>query len=88
MDGWGLRDQKNCNSVKLAETPNFDKFFKSYPSCKLEASGEYVGLPANQIGNSEVGHMNIGSGRVVLQSLPRINEAFKDNKVFMILVPQ
>ena len=84
MDGWGLRDQKNCNSVKLAQTPNFDKFFKSYPSCKLEASGEYVGLPANQIGNSEVGHMNIGSGRVVLQSLPRINEAFKDKKVFDI----
>ena len=54
-------------------------FLKTFPNCKLEASGEHVGLPPRQIGNSEVGHMNLGSGRVVLQSLPKINLAFKKN---------
>ena len=73
MDGWGLSNETKYNSVYLAKTPNFDKLLKTYPSCKLEASGEYVGLPSNQIGNSEVAHMNIGSGRVILQSLPRID---------------
>ena len=84
MDGWGLSNETKYNSVHLAKTPNFDELLKTYPSCKLEASGEYVGLPANQIGNSEVGHMNIGSGRVVLQSLPKIDKAFIDNKVSQI----
>ena len=84
MDGWGLSNETKYNSVHLAKTPNFDKLLKTYPSCKLEASGEYVGLPSNQIGNSEVGHMNIGSGRVILQSLPRIDKAFTDNKVSQI----
>ena len=84
MDGWGLSNETKYNSVHLAKTPNFDKLLKTYPSCKLEASGEYVGLPSNQIGNSEVGHMNIGSGRVILQSLPRIDKAFTDNKISQI----
>ena len=70
--------------INRVPTPNFDELLKTYPSCKLEASGEYVGLPSNQIGNSEVGHMNIGSGRVILQSLPRIDKAFIDNKVSQI----
>ncbi len=84
MDGWGLTNETKYNSVHLANTPNFDKLLKTYPSCKLEASGKHVGLPTKQIGNSEVGHMNIGSGRVILQSLPRINKAFSDNKVSQI----
>ena len=84
MDGWGLSNETKYNSVHLAKTPNFDKFLKTYPSCKLEASGEHVGLPSSQIGNSEVGHMNIGSGRVILQSLPRIDKAFTDNKISQI----
>jgi len=84
MDGWGLSNETKYNSVHLAKTPNFDELLKSYPSCKLNASGEHVGLPTNQIGNSEVGHMNIGSGRVILQSLPRIDKAFIDNKVSQI----
>ena len=84
MDGWGLSNETKYNAVYLAKTPNFDKLQKTYPSCKLEASGESVGLPSNQIGNSEVGHMNIGSGRVILQSLPRIDKAFTDNKVSQI----
>ena len=84
MDGWGLSNETEYNSVHLAKTPNFDELLKTYPSCKLEASGEYVGLPSNQIGNSEVGHMNIGSGRVILQSLPRIDKAFNDNKISQI----
>ena len=72
MDGWGLSNETKYNSVHLAKTPNFDKLIKTYPSCTLEASGDYVGLPSNQIGNSEVGHMNIGSGRVILLSLIHI----------------
>ncbi len=82
MDGWGHSNKKKYNAVKLAKTPNFDYFLKFYQNCYLNASGENVGLPENQIGNSEVGHMNIGSGRIVLQTLPRINEAIKKKSIF------
>ena len=77
MDGWGLNNDKKNNAVALAKTPNYSFFLRNFPNSKLEASGEYVGLPPGQIGNSEVGHMNLGSGRIVLQSLPKINLAFK-----------
>lgn len=73
MDGIGLRDEKNGNGFKLANTPNLDKLMTIYPNSKLVASGEEVGLPINQIGNSEVGHLNIGAGRIVYQPLQRIN---------------
>ena len=81
MDGWGINKDINHNAVAQAETPNVDNLSKTYPFSTLEASGEYVGLPVYQVGNSEVGHMNLGSGRVVIQTLPRINQAFENNEI-------
>ena len=74
MDGWGLSASTDANAVALAETPNFDRVMAECPSTTLTASGEAVGLPPGQIGNSEVGHMNIGAGRVVWMDLPKINK--------------
>ncbi len=81
MDGWGLRKSKDNNAVALANTPNYDYFSKNFSFSKLTASGKDVGLPAGQIGNSEVGHTNLGCGRIVLQSLPKINSAFKNKEI-------
>ncbi len=81
MDGWGIEKNIKNNAIRLAKTPNYDKLIKNFPSSFLKASGNSVGLPKNQIGNSEVGHMNIGSGRVILQSLPKIDKAFKENQI-------
>ncbi len=81
MDGWGIDKESDFNAVTLAKTPNVNYLSKKYPYSTLEASGEHVGLPPGQVGNSEVGHMNLGSGRVVLQTLPRINKAFANNKI-------
>ena len=67
LDGFGLNPSAENNAVKEAHTPNFDRYFSSYPTTKLEASGPDVGLPAGQMGNSEVGHMTIGSGTIVKQ---------------------
>ena len=83
MDGWGLDNDKKNNAVALAKTPNYNFFLRNFPNSKLEASGEYVGLPKGQIGNSEVGHMNLGSGRVILQSLPKINLSLKKQNFFI-----
>lgn len=73
LDGWGYREQPADNAVALAETPVFDRLWARGPRTLLSACGEDVGLPAGQIGNSEVGHMNLGAGRVVFQDLPRID---------------
>ena len=81
MDGWGLDKKSEFNAVELAQTPNFDYLSKNYPYSTLDASGEAVGLPKGQVGNSEVGHMNLGSGRVVLQTLPKIDRAFSDDQI-------
>lgn len=80
MDGIGLAESGSGNAYSLAKTPNLDKYFKIYPHTTLEASGEAVGLPKGQMGNSEVGHMNIGAGRVVYQSLTRVNKAMEENQ--------
>lgn len=77
MDGYGLAAPNSTNAVSLAKKPNLDRIFKTYDTKKLDASGEAVGLPEGQMGNSEVGHMNIGAGRIVWQSLSRINNAIK-----------
>lgn len=82
MDGVGIRDKKEGNAVKLANKPNLDYLFNTYPHSKLEASGELVGLPAGQMGNSEVGHTNIGAGRIVYQPLQLITEKIKDGSFF------
>ena len=75
MDGWGWREAEEMNAVRLARTPVFDRLWQSCPHAFLDASGEDVGLPHGQIGNSEVGHMNLGAGRIVLQDLLKIDRA-------------
>ncbi|MFC5282132.1 2,3-bisphosphoglycerate-independent phosphoglycerate mutase [Pedobacter alpinus] len=79
LDGWGYGNNDSSNAIIAANTPFFDKCVAEYPNSRLEASGEAVGLPAGQMGNSEVGHMNLGAGRVVYQELGRINKAVKDS---------
>lgn len=80
MDGWGYGRSDNSNAVLAANTPFFDDCLKRYPNAKLEASGEAVGLPAGQMGNSEVGHMNLGAGRIVYQELGRLHKAVADGE--------
>lgn len=82
MDGYGLAEPSDSNAVTLAKKPFLDKLFSEYPKNVLQASGEAVGLPEGQMGNSEVGHLNLGAGRVVYQSLTRINVAIKDGSFF------
>lgn len=77
LDGFGLRKDKYGNAITAAGTPNLDKLKKLYPYTTLEASGKFVGLPEGQMGNSEVGHLTLGAGRVILQDLERINEEIK-----------
>lgn len=78
LDGWGYGKKDKSDAAYAANTPFFDSMLQNYPNSKLEASGEAVGLPAGQMGNSEVGHMNLGAGRVVYQELGRINKAITD----------
>ncbi len=78
LDGWGLSDRSAHNAVAQAHTPAFDRLMRDYPNATLMACGEDVGLPEGQMGNSEVGHTNIGAGRVVWMDLPKINNAIKD----------
>lgn len=82
LDGYGLRDEIQGNAVKLASTPMFNQLLEKYPHTSLEASGLSVGLPSGQMGNSEVGHTNIGAGRVVYQPLEMINQKIKDGSFF------
>lgn len=82
LDGCGLRDEANGNAFKNAKKPNFDKLWSNYPHSKLIASGEEVGLPKGQMGNSEVGHMNIGAGRIVYQPLGLINKKINDKEFY------
>ena len=84
MDGYGLREEKYGNAIAEANTPNLDYFFKNYPNIKLGASGLDVGLPDGQMGNSEVGHLNIGAGRVVYQSYTRVDMAVKEDKLIKV----
>lgn len=82
LDGWGVSEEVDGNAIAQARTPNVDKFYDEYPHTILTASGEDVGLPAGQMGNSEVGHLNIGAGRVVYQELTRITKAIRDESFF------
>jgi 2,3-bisphosphoglycerate-independent phosphoglycerate mutase len=82
LDGWGCAPPGSGNAVELAETPVFDRLWREYPHTTLEASGEAVGLPEGQMGNSEVGHLTIGSGRVLDQDLQRINRAIENGSFF------
>ncbi|WNJ91921.1 2,3-bisphosphoglycerate-independent phosphoglycerate mutase [Bosea sp. 685] len=81
LDGWGCRGESENNAVRLANTPNFDRLWAASPHATLKTSGLDVGLPGGQMGNSEVGHLNLGAGRVVMQDLPRINQAITDGSI-------
>ncbi|MDI9599304.1 MAG: 2,3-bisphosphoglycerate-independent phosphoglycerate mutase, partial [Acidobacteriota bacterium] len=82
MDGWGVAPPGPGNAVSLARTPVFDRLTARYPHGVLDASGGAVGLPSGQMGNSEVGHLNIGAGRIVHQDLTRISLAIADGGFF------
>ncbi len=82
LDGWGIAPRSDANAVLLAETPRFDRLWQAYPHTTLSASGEDVGLPPGIMGNSEVGHLNLGAGRVVRQEVSRINAAIDDGTFF------
>jgi len=81
LDGWGLGKDPKVSAIAKSKTPYINSLYQKYPHSKLEASGLAVGLPAGQMGNSEVGHMNIGAGRVVYQDLVRINKAIEDQEL-------
>ena len=82
LDGFGDNPNKDGNAIKLANTPNIDKLMKKYPNTDIYTSGKYVGLPDGQMGNSEVGHTNIGAGRIVYQELTRITKSIEDGDFF------
>lgn len=81
LDGWGLGDQSNSDAIYNAHTPFFDHLMQQFPNATLQTSGEAVGLPDGQMGNSEVGHLNIGAGRIVYQELTRINKSIRDGEL-------
>ena len=82
LDGWGIREMEAGNAVVLGNTPNYDRWMRTLERTVVDASGEAVGLPEGQMGNSEVGHLNLGAGRVIYQELTRINLAIKDGTFF------
>src|SRR5205085_10766773 len=82
LDGWGCAPPGPGNAVELARTPVFDRLWRTFPHSTLEASGEAVGLPPGQMGNSEVGHLTIGSGRILDQDLQRVNRAIASGAIF------
>lgn len=82
LDGWGLAPASAYNPISQANTPNIDKFWSSYPHTQLAASGQAVGLPRGEAGNTETGHLNLGAGRIVYQDLPRINLAIANGSFF------
>lgn len=82
MDGFGLNENSYGNAISQAKTPNLDRIFSKYPITKLNACGEFVGLPKGQMGNSEVGHLNIGAGRIIYQDLTRITKEAENGALF------
>src|SRR5437762_9799980 len=81
LDGWGWREETAHNAVRQASTPTFDRLWAVGPHAFLRTDGREVGLPPGQMGNSEVGHLNIGAGRVVMQDLPRIGDAIESREI-------
>jgi 2,3-bisphosphoglycerate-independent phosphoglycerate mutase len=82
LDGFGYREDTKDNAIALAKTPNLDKLYAQYPHTLINASEHYVGLPDGQMGNSEVGHLNIGAGRIVFQDFERINNSISSGEFF------
>ncbi len=81
MDGWGLGEVPSSDAIRHANTPNVSSYYSLYPNSELITCGEAVGLPDAQMGNSEVGHLNIGAGRIVYQELQRINVAISSGEM-------
>ena len=82
LDGFGISHNQKGNAVAAAKAPLFTSLLQDYPHTELQASGEHVGLPAGQMGNSEVGHMNLGAGRIVYQDITRIGKSIRDGDFF------
>jgi len=82
LDGWGIRADKNLNAIKSTKTPTLTSLWNNNPHCTLQAAGTAVGLPPNVMGNSEVGHLNLGAGRVVKQDATIIDEAIHSKKFY------
>ena len=82
LDGWGINEREDGNAITLAKTPNLDSIMKQNPSTIIHTSGLNVGLPDGQMGTSEVGHMNIGAGRIVYQDLAKITKSIQDGDFF------
>src|SRR5437016_2990821 len=82
LDGWGIASAGPGNAITTANTINMNRFWASYPHTQLKASGEAVGLPQGEVGNTETGHLNLGAGRIVYQDLERINMAIADGSFF------
>jgi len=85
LDGFGLRGQSYYNAISQARKPNLVKLFKNCPNIPIEGSGLAVGLPKGQMGNSEVGHLNFGAGRIVYQDVTRIDKSIADGDFFAII---
>ena len=81
LDGWGITQDPKVSAIFNAKTPYINSLYDSYPSSELRTDGEHVGLPEGQMGNSEVGHMNLGAGRIVYQNLAKINIAVREGKL-------
>ena len=81
LDGWGYREETANNAIANANTPTWDRLLNEYPNALIQTSGEAVGLPDGQMGNSEVGHMNLGAGRIVYQNYTRINKTIRDGEL-------
>ena len=82
MDGFGIAPPCDTNAVTVADTPNYDKLTQKYPFTTIKCSGLDVGLPEGQMGNSEVGHLNLGAGRIIYQPLTRITKSIKDGDFY------
>ena len=81
LDGWGITQNPEVSAIAKANTPFIDSLYQQYPSATLRTDGLHVGLPEGQMGNSEVGHMNLGAGRIVYQDLVKINQAVSNNTI-------
>src|SRR6266496_4126181 len=82
LDGWGYAPPSNSNAISLARKPNYDRLLVDYPNTLVHTSGRFVGLPTGQMGNSEVGHLNIGAGRVVYMDITKIDLMIENGELF------
>src|SRR5690349_19129929 len=82
LDGWGYRAETKANAIALARKPTYDRLLREYPNTLIHSSGRYVGLPDGQMGNSEVGHLNIGAGRIVMMDSTRIEVMIQNGELF------